>query len=101
MGSPHKKKIWFGGDVHLYVLSILPQMGARIMQGIGKGKLKGVDNEGKKYAQELGEPLGRKFLKKVPAEYNCFAGIHEWLEWLASPDRPDSTKLDSLRWGNV
>ena len=38
--SPHLERIWIGGNVDLDLLSLFPQMGARIMEGlVRKGKL--------------------------------------------------------------
>ena len=35
-GSPHKERDLIGEDVDLDLLSLFPQMGARIMEGLGR-----------------------------------------------------------------
>ena len=64
LGSSHLEEEWIGGNVDLDHLSLFLQRYARIMGGIERGqaipKVNNGGERGKKQAQMVGEPLGKK-----------------------------------------
>ena len=78
-GFPHKEGNLFGEDVDLDLLSLFPQMGARIMEGLRERQLTREVTNGEKQWREKScwKRGGRKALKRQPRKTSRWG--RKWL----------------------